>query len=104
MYIITLTIKLSKTVIKVRHCALSPIGSIQILTMSEEYGYAKTTRHCVIENRGRFGTLSFLLGRFSLGLLHTSQQRQHVRLLFDIGVQKVKPDRILQQCAGVWFD
>ena len=86
------------------HCALSPIGSIQILIMFEEYGHAKKMRHCVVKNPGRFGTVSFWPGRFSLGIFHTSQQWQYLSLLSDIGLQMVTPDRILQQCAGVWFD
>ena len=61
-------------------------------------------RHCVKENLGRFGPVSFRPGRFSLGLLHTSQQRQHLSLLSDIGLQKVTPDGMLHQCAGVRFD
>ena len=90
---------------KVRHCALSPIGSIQILTMFEEYWHVKTMRHCVIENPGRFGLVSFRgPGGFSLGLLHTSQQWQHLSLLSDIGLQKVTPEGMLQQCAGVRFE
>ena len=50
-------------------------------------------RHCVIENPGRFGPVSFRPGHFSLGLLRTSGQWQHLSLLSDIGLQKVTPDR-----------
>ena len=80
------------------------MGSIQILTWFEEYGHAKTMGYCVIENPGRFGLVSFRPVRFSLGLLHTSLQWQHLSLLPDIGLQKVTQDRMLHQCAGVWFD
>ena len=77
-----------------------PRGSIQKF---EEYGHAQTMRHCVKENPGRFGLVSFRPGRFSLGLLHASQQCQHLRLLSDIVLQKVTPDRMLHQYAEVWF-
>ena len=69
--------------------------------MFEEYGHAQTMRHSVIENPGHFGPMSFLPGCFSLGLLHTSQQWQHLHFLTDIVLQKVTPDRMLYQCAGV---
>ena len=71
--------------------------------MFKEYGHAQTMRHCVIENAGRFGPVSFRTGRFSLGLLHTSQQWQHLHLLSDIVLQKVTPDKLLQQCTEAWF-
>ena len=71
--------------------------------MFEKYGYAQTMRHCVIENPGRFGPVSFRPGRYSLGLLLTSEQGQHLRLLSDIVLQKFTLYRMLYQCAGAWF-